>query len=85
MNFSSDSWQQVWYVLGWTMILFLAAGTVVLLIGGDLAHRPQAREPPCSLRDLAGTSLRFLRSMPLAIAGSFSGYDRSLRPEARSY
>ena len=36
MNPIHESWQQGWNVVGWTMLYFLAAGTVVLLLGGVL-------------------------------------------------
>ena len=68
MNFSYLSLAQAWHVLGWTMILFLAAGTVVFLIGGILRIALKRANP----RVRYATSLAVfavLAITPLAIAG----------------
>jgi beta-lactamase regulating signal transducer with metallopeptidase domain len=71
MNFSSVSFQEIWQVLGWTMILFLAAGTVVLLSGAALRVVLKRANPTIryttSLAIFAALAL-----LPLAIAVSLT-------------
>jgi beta-lactamase regulating signal transducer with metallopeptidase domain len=87
MNLSFLSPAQTWQLLGWTMILFLAAGTIVFLTGGALRILLRRANPGIRY----ATSLMtfgLLALMPIVIAVSFSreaervGDDRSGQPRA---
>jgi beta-lactamase regulating signal transducer with metallopeptidase domain len=71
MNFFSLSLTQAWQLVGWTMILFLAAGTVVLVIGGMLRVILKRANP--SVRYAASlATFALLALTPIAIAISIS-------------
>lgn len=65
---SSAFWQQAWPLVGWTMLWFLAAGTVVLIVSAVL--RIALKRANANLRysaSLAGFAV--LAILPIAIAG----------------
>ncbi len=65
---SSAFWQQAWPLVGWTMLWFLAAGTIVLIVGAIL--RVLFKRATSQVRyftSLAGFAM--LALLPIAIAG----------------
>jgi beta-lactamase regulating signal transducer with metallopeptidase domain len=69
MNLLFTSWQDAWQLAGWTMILFLAAGTGWLIVAG--AMRLILRRANANLRYGASlVSFVMLSVLPMIIAGT---------------